>query len=244
MPINKTPTMGSLDGFKYEYARPGRALLKASKKAREIYEEVFEKVSQLTHSYALECLKIYIDFEGQSSIYCKQAMASHFREIKQWQTFGPLEAKLEEDYKVLRVGPIEISLNEIEKILSPKAWAFSKPRTKLLKDLLKEWDLVIPPDQTKPLKGVLKDFGSVLKDFGRWGFVIPQEIPKDIEFILVCAVWAGSFGIYSHKFWLKGCYEGFWDPYEGVGLASFLTYLSKEKAEKFKPVIEDLWDDV
>ena len=236
MPINRTPTGGPVEGFFYEYARPGRALLKASKKARKIYEEIFEKVSQLTHSYALECLKIYVDFEGQNSIYCKQAMASHFREIEQWQTFGPLEAKLE-DHKVLRVGPIEISLDEIEKILSPKAWAFSKPRTKLLKDLLKEWDLVIPPDQTKTLKGVLKDFG-------RWGFVIPQEIPKDIEFILVCAVWAGSFGIYSHKFLLKGCYGHFFDTYEGVGLASFLLYLSEEKARKFRPVIEDPWDDV
>ena len=214
MPINRTPTMGPVDGFLYEYARPGRALLKASKKARKIYEEVFEKVSQLTHSYALECLKIYIDFEGQNPIYCKQAMASHFREIEQWQTFGPLETKLE-DYKVLRVGPIEISLNEIEKILSPKAWAFSKPRTKLPKGLPKEWGAMIPP-----------------------------EIPKDIEFILVCAVWAGSFGIYSHKFLLKGVYGGFCDPYEGVGLASFLPYLSEEKAKKFKPVIEDPWDYV
>lgn len=237
MPINRTPTMGAINGFVYEYAQPGRALLKASKKARKIYEEVFEKVRQLTHSYALECLKIYIDFEGQSSIYCKQAMASHFREIEQWQTFGPLEAKLEEDYKVLRVGPIEISLDEIEKILSPKAWAFSKPRTKRLKDLLKELGLVITPDQTKPLKDILKQWGN-------WGFVIPQEIPKDIEFILVCAVWAGSFGIYSSKFMLKGYYGGFCDPYEGVGLASFLPYLSKEKAKKFKPVIEDPWDYV
>lgn len=214
MPINKTPTMGAVNGFVYEYAQPGRALLKASKKARKIYEEVFEKVSQLTHSYALECLKIYIDFEGQNPIYCKQAMASHFREIEQWQTFGPLETKLG-DYKVLRVGPIEISLNEIEKILSPKAWAFSKPRIKLPKGLPKEWGPVILP-----------------------------EIPKDIEFILVCAVWAGSFGIYSHKFLLKGCYGGFCDPYEGVGLASFLPYLSEEKAKKFKPVIEDPWDYV
>ena len=216
MPINRTPTMGPVSGFRNEYARPGRALLKASKKARKIYEEVFEKVSQLTHSYALECLKIYIDFEGQTPIYCKQAMASHFREIEQWQTFGPLEAKLG-DYKVLRVGPIEISLNEIEKILSPKAWAFSKPRTKLPKGLPKEWGTMIPP-----------------------------EIPKDIEFILVCAVWTGSFGIYSHKFLLKGVYDGFWfcDPYEGVGLASFLPYLSEEKAKKFKPVIEDPWDYV
>lgn len=216
MPINRTPTMGPVSGFRYEYARPGRALLKASKKARKIYEEVFEKVSQLTHSYALECLKIYIDFEGQNPIYCKQAMASHFREIEQWQTFGPLEAKLG-DYKVLRVGPIEISLNEIEKILSPKAWAFSKPRTKLPKGLPKEWGTMIPP-----------------------------EIPKDIEFILVCAVWTGSFGIYSHKFLLKGVYHGFCscDPYEGVGLASFLPYLSEEKAKKFKPVIEDPWDYV
>ena len=75
--------------------------------------------------------------------------------------------------------------------------------------------------------------------------MIPQEIPKDIEFILVCAVWAGSFGIYSHKFLLKGgCYGGFYDTYEGVGLASFLPYLSKEKAKKFKPVIEDPWDEV
>ena len=216
MPINRTPTIGPVSGFRYEYARPGRALLKASKKARKIYEEVFEKVSQLTHSYALECLKIYIDFEGQNPIYCKQAMASHFREIEQWQTFGPLEAKLG-DYKVLRVGPIEISLNEIEKILSPKAWAFSKPRTKLPKGLPKEWGTMIPP-----------------------------EIPKDIEFILVCAVWTGSFGIYSHKFLLKGVYHGFCscDPYEGVGLASFLPYLSEEKAKKFKPVIEDPWDYV
>ena len=216
MPINRTPTMGPVSGFRNEYARPGRALLKASKKARKIYEEVFEKVSQLTHSYALECLKIYIDFEGQTPIYCKQAMASHFREIEQWQTFGPLEAKLG-DYKVLRVGPIEISLNEIEKILSPKAWAFSKPRTKLPKGLPKEWGTMIPP-----------------------------EIPKDIEFILVCAVWTGSFGIYSHKFLLKGVYHGFCscDPYEGVGLASFLPYLSEEKAKKFKPVIEDPWDYV
>lgn len=216
MPINRTPTMGPVSGFRNEYARPGRALLKASKKARKIYEEVFEKVSQLTHSYALECLKIYIDFEGQNPIYCKQAMASHFREIEQWQTFGPLEAKLG-DYKVLRVGPIEISLNEIEKILSPKAWAFSKPRTKLPKGLPKEWGTMIPP-----------------------------EIPKDIEFILVCAVWTGSFGIYSHKFLLKGVYHGFCfcDPYEGVGLASFLPYLSEEKAKKFKPVIEDPWDYV
>ena len=212
MPINKTPTMGAVNGFVYEYAQPGRAILKASKKARKIYEEVFEKVSQLTHSYALECLKIYIDFEGQNPIYCKQAMASHFREIEQWQTFGPLETKLG-DYKVLRVGPIEISLKEIEKILSPKAWAFSKPRIKLPKGLPKEWGPVILP-----------------------------EIPKDIEFILVCAVWAGSFGIYSHK--LKGCYGGFCDPYEGVGLASFLPYLSEEKAKKFKPVIEDPWDYV
>ena len=216
MPINRTPTIGPVSGFRYEYARPGRALLKASKKARKIYEEVFEKVSQLTHSYALECLKIYIDFEGQTPIYCKQAMASHFREIEQWQTFGPLETKLG-DYKVLRVGPIEISLNEIEKILSPKAWAFSKPRTKLPKGLPKEWGTMIPP-----------------------------EIPKDIEFILVCAVWTGSFGIYSHKFLLKGVYHGFCscDPYEGVGLASFLPYLSEEKAKKFKPVIEDPWDYV
>lgn len=216
MPINRTPTIGPVSGFRYEYARPGRALLKASKKARKIYEEVFEKVSQLTHSYALECLKIYIDFEGQNPIYCKQAMASHFREIEQWQTFGPLETKLG-DYKVLRVGPIEISLNEIEKILSPKAWAFSKPRTKLPKGLPKEWGTMIPP-----------------------------EIPKDIEFILVCAVWTGSFGIYSHKFLLKGVYHGFCscDPYEGVGLASFLPYLSEEKAKKFKPVIEDPWDYV
>ena len=215
MPINITPTWGPVDGFLYEYAQPGRVLLKASKKAREIYEEVFEKVSQLTHSYALEWLKIYIDFEGQNPIYCKQAMVSHFREIEQWQTFGPLEAKLE-DRKVLRVGPIEISLNEIEKILSPKAWAFSKPRTKLPKGLPKEWGPMIPP-----------------------------EIPKDIEFILVCAVWAGSFGIYSHKFLLKGgCYGGFFDSYEGVGLASFLPYLSEEKAKKFKPVIEDPWDYV
>ena len=216
MPINRTPTMGPVSGFRNEYARPGRALLKASKKARKIYEEVFEKVSQLTHSYALECLKIYIDFEGQTPIYCKQAMASHFREIEQWQTFGPLETKLG-DYKVLRVGPIEISLNEIEKILSPKAWAFSKPRTKLPKGLPKEWGTMIPP-----------------------------EIPKDIEFILVCAVWTGSFGIYSHKFLLKGVYHGFCscDPYEGVGLASFLPYLSEEKAKKFKPVIEDPWDYV
>ena len=215
MPINRTPTIGPVDGFVYEYARPGRALLKASKKARKIYEEVFEKVSQLTHSYALEWLKIYIDFEGQNPIYCKQAIASHFREIEQWQTFGPLETKLE-DYKVLRVGPIELSLNEIEKILSPKAWAFSKPRTKLPKGLPKEWGTMIPP-----------------------------EIPKDIEFILVCAVWAGSFGIYSFKFLLKGgCYGGFCDPYEGVGLASFLPYLSEEKAKKFKPVIEDPWDYV
>lgn len=214
MPINRTPTMGAVIGFVYEYAQPGRALLKASKKARKIYEEVFEKVSQLTHSYALEWLKIYIDFEGQNPIYCKQAIASHFREIEQWQTFGPLETKLE-NYKVLRVGPIEISLNEIEKILSPKAWAFSKPRTKLPKALPKEWGTMIPP-----------------------------EIPKDIEFILVCAVWAGSFGIYSHKFLLKGYYAGFCDPYEGVGLASFLPYLSKEKAKKFKPVIEDPWDYV
>lgn len=214
MPINRTPTMGAVNGFVYEYARPGRALLKASKKARKIYEEVFEKVSQLTHSYALEWLKIYIDFEGQNPIYYKQAIASHFREIEQWQTFGPLEAKLG-DYKVLRVGPIGISLNEIEKILSPKAWAFSKPRTKLLKGLPKEWGPVILP-----------------------------EIPKDIEFILVCAVWAGSFGIYSHKFLLKGHYEGFCDPYEGVGLASFLPSLSEEKAKKFKPVIEDPWDYV
>lgn len=214
MPINKTPTMGAVNGFVYEYAQPGRALLKASKKARKIYEEVFEKVSQLTHSYALECLKIYIDFEGQNPIYCKQAIASHFREIEQWQTFGPLETKLG-DYKVLRVGPIEISLNEIEKILSPKAWAFSKPRIKLPKGLPKEWGPAIPP-----------------------------EIPKDIEFILVCAVWAGSFGIYSHKFLLKGWYGHFCDPYEGVGLASFLPYLSEEKAKKFKPVIEDPWDYV
>ena len=214
MPINKTPTMGPVNGFAYEYAQPGRALLKASKKAREIYEEIFEKVSQLTHSYALEWLKIYIDFEGQNPIYCKQAIASHFREIEQWQTFGPLEAKLG-DHKVLRVGPIEISLNEIEKILSPKAWAFSKPRTKLLNGLFKEW-----------------------------GPVILSEIPKDIEFILVCAVWAGSFGIYSDKFLLKGYYGGFCDPYEGVGLASFLPYLSEEKAKKFKPVIEDPWDYV
>lgn len=214
MPINRTPTMGAVNGFVYEYARPGRALLKASKKARKIYEEIFEKVSQLTHSYALEWLKIYIDFEGQNPIYYKQAIASHFREIEQWQTFGPLEAKLG-DYKVLRVGPIGISLNEIEKILSPKAWAFSKPRTKLLKGLPKEWGPVILP-----------------------------EIPKDIEFILVCAVWAGSFGIYSHKFLLKGHYEGFCDPYEGVGLASFLPSLSEEKAKKFKPVIEDPWDYV
>ena len=214
MPINKTPTIGPVDGFVYEYAQPGRALLKASKKARKIYEEVFEKVSQLTHSYALECLKIYIDFEGQNPIYCKQAMASHFREIEQWQTFGPLEVKIE-DYKVLRVGPIEISLNEIEKILSPKAWAFSKPRTKLPKGFPKEWGTAIPP-----------------------------EIPKDIEFVLVCAVWAGSFGIYSSKFMLKGYYRGFCDPYEGVGLASFLPYLSEEKAKKFKPVIEDPWDYV
>ena len=216
MPINRTPTIGPVSGFRYEYAQPGRALLKASKKARKIYEEVFEKVSQLTHSYALECLKIYIDFEGQTPIYCKQAMASHFREIEQWQTFGPLETKLG-DYKVLRVGPIEISLNEIEKILSPKAWAFSKPRTKLPKGLPKEWGTMIPP-----------------------------EIPKDIEFILVCAVWTGSFGIYSHKFLLKGVYHGFCscDPYEGVGLASFLPYLSEEKAKKFKPVIEDPWDYV
>ena len=214
MPINRTPTMGAVNGFVYEYARPGRALLKASKKARKIYEEVFEKVSQLTHSYALECLKIYIDFEGQNPIYCKQAMASHFREIEQWQTFGPLETKLG-DYKVLRVGPIEISLNEIEKILSPKAWAFSKPRIKLLKGLPKEWGPVILP-----------------------------KIPKDIEFILVCAVWAGSFGIYSYKFLLKGHYGDFCDPYEGVGLASFLPSLSEEKAKKFKPVIEDPWDYV
>ena len=214
MPINRTPTMGAVNGFVYEYARPGRALLKASKKARKIYEEVFEKVSQLTHSYALEWLKIYIDFEGQNPIYCKQAIASHFREIEQWQTFGPLETKLG-DYKVLRVGPIEISLNEIEKILSPKAWAFSKPRTKLLKGLPKEWGTMILP-----------------------------EIPKDIEFILVCAVWAGSFGIYSYKFLSKGYYGGFCDPYEGVGLASFLPYLSEEKAKKFKPVIEDPWDYV
>lgn len=206
--------MGAVNGFVYEYARPGRALLKASKKARKIYEEVFEKVSQLTHSYALECLKIYIDFEGQNPIYCKQAMASHFREIEQWQTFGPLKTKLG-DYKVLRVGPIEISLNEIEKILSPKAWAFSKPRTKLLKGFPKEWGPVILP-----------------------------EIPKDIEFILVCAVWAGSFGIYSYKFLSKGHYEDFCDPYEGVGLASFLPYLSEEKAKKFKPVIEYPWDYV
>ena len=236
MPINRTPTWGPVNGFFNEYARPGRALLKASKKARKIYEEVFEKVSQLTHSYALEWLKIYIDFEGQNPIYCKQAIASHFREIEQWQTFGPLEAKLEY-HKVLRVGLIEISLNEIEKILSPKAWAFSKPRTKLLKDLLKEWDLVIPPDQTKPIKDVLKKWGN-------WGFVMPLEIPKDIEFILVCAVWAGSFGIYSDKFLLKGYYGGYCDPYEGVGLASFITYLSEEKANKFKPVIEDPWDEV
>lgn len=215
MPINITPTMGLVNGFKYEYAQPGRVLLKASKKARKIYEEVFEKVSQLTHNYALECLKIYIDFEGKHPIYCKQAMASHFRAIEQWQTFGPLETKLE-GYKVLRVGPIEISLNEIEKILSPKAWAFSKPRTKLPKGLPKEWAPMIPP-----------------------------EIPKDIEFILVCAVWAGSFGIYSHKFFLKGgCYGGFYDTYEGVGLADFFPYLSKEKAKKFKPVIEDPWDYV
>ena len=214
MPINRTPTMGPVNGFVYEYAQPGRALLKASKKARKIYEEVFEKVSQLTHSYALEWLKIYIDFEGQNPIYCKQAIASHFRAIEHWQTFGPLEVKIE-DYKVLRVGPIEISLNEIEKILSPKAWAFSKPRRKLPKGLPKEWAPMIPP-----------------------------EIPKDIEFILVCAVWAGSFGIYSDKFALKGHYEGFCDPYEGVGLASFLPYLSKEKAKKFKPVIENPWDDV
>lgn len=238
MPINRTPTWGPVDGFKYEYARPGRALLKASKNARKIYEEVFEKVSQLTHSYALECLKIYIDFEGQYPIYCKQAMASHFREIEQWQTFGPLEAKLEKNYKVLRVGPIEISLDEIEKILSPKAWAFSKPRTQLLKDFSKELGLVIPPDKTKHLK-------DILKHWVEWGFVIPQEIPKDIEFILVCAVWAGSFGIYSNKFLLKGgFYGGFYDTYEGVDLASFLTYLSEEKANKFKPVIEDPWDDV
>ena len=215
MPINRTPTWGPVDGFVYEYAQPGRALLKASKKARKIYEEVFEKVSQLTHSYALEWLKIYIDFEGQNPIYCKQAIASHFRAIEQWQTFGPLEVKIE-DYKVLRVGPIEISLNEIEKILSPKAWAFSKPRTK-----------------------------KFLADFAKqWGPVILPEIPKDIEFILVCAVWAGSFGIYSHKFLLKGVYAGFFDTYEGVGLASFLPYLSKEKAKKFKPVIEDPWDYV
>ena len=214
MPINKTPTWGPVDGFKYEYAQPGRALLKASKKARKIYEEVFEKVRQLTHNYALEWLKIYIDFEGQNPIYCKQAIASHFRAIEQWQTFGPLEAKLE-DHKVLRVGPIEINLNEIEKILSPKAWAFSKPRTKLL-DLFKEWGPVI----------------------------LSEKIPKDIEFILVCAVWAGSFGIYSHKFLLKGCYAGFYDCYEEVSLASFLPYLSEEKAKKFKPVIEDPWDYV
>lgn len=214
MPINRTPTMGAVNGFVYEYARPGRALLKASKKARKIYEEVFEKVSQLTHSYALEWLKIYIDFEGQNPIYCKQAIASHFRAIEQWQTFGPLEVKIG-DYKVLRVGPIEISLNEIEKILSPKAWAFSKPRTKFLKGFAKQWGPVILP-----------------------------EIPKDIEFVLVCAVWAGSFGIYSHKFILKGCYEGFVDPYEGASLASFLPYLSEEKARKFKPVIESPWDYV
>lgn len=214
MPINRTPTMGAVNGFVYEYARPGRALLKVSKKARKIYEEVFEKVSQLTHSYALELLKIYIDFEGQNPIYCKQAIASHFREIEQWQTFGPLEVKIG-DYKVLRVGPIEISLNEIEKILSPKAWAFSKPRTKVLKGFPKQWGPVILP-----------------------------EIPKDIEFVLVCAVWAGSFGIYSYKFMLKGYYGGFCDPYEGVGLASFLPYLSEEKAKKFKPVIEDPWDYV
>ena len=214
MPINRTPTMGPVNGFVYEYARPGRALLKASKKARKIYEEVFEKVSQLTHSYALEWLKIYIDFEGQNPIYCKQAIASHFREIEQWQTFGPLEVKIG-DYKVLRVGPIEISLNEIEKILSPKAWAFSKPRTKSLKGFPKQWGPVILP-----------------------------EITKDIEFVLVCAVWAGSFGIYSNKFLLKGYYGGYCDPYEGVGLASFLHYLSEEKAKKFKPVIEDPWDYV
>ena len=238
MPINRTPTRGPIEGFKYEYAQPGRVLLKASKKARKIYEEVFEKVSQLTHSYALECLKIYIDFEGQNSIYCKQAMASHFREIEQWRTFGPLEAKLEENYKVLRVGPIEISLDEIEKILSPKAWAFSKPRTKLLKDLLKEWGLVIPPETPKD------DIKDLLKKWVEWGLVIPLEIPKDIEFILVCAVWAGSFGIYSHKFLSKGAYGVFFDTYEGVGLASFLPYLSEEKAKKFMPVIEDPWDDV
>ena len=206
--------MGPVDGFLCEYAQPGRALLKASKKARKIYEEVFEKVSQLTHSYAFEWIKIYIDFEGQNHIYCKQAIASHFRAIEHWQTFGPLEVKIE-DYKVLRVGPIEISLNEIEKILSPKAWAFSKPRTKLPKGLPKEWSTMIPP-----------------------------EIPKDIEFILVCAVWAGSFGIYSHKFLLKGYHGGYCDPYEGASLASFLPYLSEEKAKKFKPVIENPWDDV
>ena len=206
--------MGPVDGFLCEYAQPGRALLKASKKARKIYEEVFEKVSQLTHSYAFEWIKIYIDFEGQNHIYCKQAIASHFRAIEHWQTFGPLEVKIE-DYKVLRVGPIEISLNEIEKILSPKAWAFSKPRTKLPKGLPKEWSTMIPP-----------------------------EITKDIEFILVCAVWAGSFGIYSHKFLLKGYHGGYCDPYEGASLASFLPYLSEEKAKKFKPVIENPWDDV
>lgn len=214
MPINRTPTMGLVNGFVYEYAQPGRTLLKASKKARKIYEEVFEKVSQLTHSYALEWLKIYIDFEGQNPIYFKQAIASHFRAIEQWQTFGPLEVKIG-DYKVLRVGPIEISLDEIEKILSPKAWAFSKPRTKLPKGCPKEWGPMILP-----------------------------EIPKDIEFILVCAVWAGSFGIYSHKFLLKGCYGGFFDTYEGASLASFFPYLSKEKARKFKPVIENPWDYV
>ena len=214
MPINRTPTMGPVDGFAYEYAQPGRALLKASKKARKIYEEVFEKVSQLTHSYAFEWLKIYIDFEGQNHIYCKQAIASHFRAIEHWQTFGPLEVKIE-DYKVLRVGPIEISLNEIKKILSPKAWAFSKPRTKVPKGFPKQWVPAIPP-----------------------------EIPKDIEFVLVCAVWAGSFGIYSTKFMLKGYYGDFCDPYEGASLASFLPYLSEEKAKKFKPVLETPWDDV
>ena len=231
MPINRTPTGRLVNGFFDEYAQPGRALLKASKKARKIYEEVFEKVSQLTHSYALECLKIYIDFEGQNSIYCKQAMASHFREIEQWQTFGPLETELKDDYKVLRVGPIEISLNEIEKILSPKAWAFSKPR-------------IIPPKAWAFSKSRTK----FLKDFAKeWAPMVPPEIPKDIEFILVCAVWAGSFGIYSNEFFLKGgYYGGFYDIYEGVGLASFLTYLSEEKARKFKPVmaIEDPWDEV
>ena len=158
MPINRTPTWGPIGGFFYEYAKPGRTLLKASKKARKIYEEVFEKVSQLTHSYALEWLKIYIDFEGQTPIYCKQAIASHFRAIEQWQTFGPLEVKIE-DFKVLRVGPIEISLSEIKKILSPKAWVFSKPRKKFLKGF----------------KGFAEN----------WGPLILPEIPKDIEFVVV-----------------------------------------------------------